>query len=149
MNTERISGGHSAAAQIMVLVTNLSFLLLIIELEIKSKDVGFEESCFVALVVLFIFFIIKNAKDFYDITIVDGEYLAVKNLFNRKKLYLTQPIYIEKGLLPFVFYLKQGTNRYYFFLGTNLLLPSIFTLEPEKALLLLKSKLEKLKHKTM
>ena len=108
-------------------------------------SVGLEELCFIALVFLFVCFIIKNATDFYDITIVGGEYILIKNLFKKTEIHSTQSVHVGKGILPFVFYLQQATNRYYFFLGTSLLLPSIFTLEPEKALILLKNKLDNIK----
>ena len=147
MNTERISGGHSAAAQVMVLVTNLSFLFFLIRLEIQSANVGLEELCFVLLIILFVVLIVKNAVDFYDISIVDDECITIKNIFTKKVLYPTEEISVRSGVLPFVFYIKQGESRYYFFLRTSLLFSSIFTLEPKKDLILLKKKIENIGHK--
>lgn len=137
----KISGGSARLGQTIIL---LLFLPIIIAVSygvlLKNSTTG--GLIFLSFLLLVMIIILRNIFSFGDLYL-DGKTITIKKLFNKKDKHKNDIVEIDKGLMPFTFYIEfKDSYRVYFLTEAIDILKQVVSSDPDRNLNTLKSKLD-------
>ena len=141
MTIYKISGGSAKVGQLMQLIFFVPFMLLLFYITLVNFSFGvllFFIIC--SAIMAFLFYIGLSYGDLY----LADDYLIIKKIFTSKKMDLSEIVEIDRGLLPFTYYIKFKNNSTVYFTSKLGDIPAIFfSMDPNQKLNEIKSFLHK------
>lgn len=133
METVKLSGGSARAGQLMLILFFTPVTLLVLYL-ILAKNASVNGLLFIIFFLSITTLILYIGFSYADLFISE-DYLIMKRIFNNKKKYLSEIQDIDRGLLPFSYYIKFKDNSSVKFTSKYTEVPKLFfSMDPDKGL---------------
>jgi len=141
MKTLKLSGGYARAGQLMLILFFTPVTLLLFYL-IFTKNVSVNGLLFLIFFLSITTLILYIGFSYADL-FVSEDYLIIKKIFNKKRMHLSEIQDIDRGLIPFSYYIKFKDNSKVKFTSKYTDVPKLFfSMDPDKGLKKIKDMLQ-------
>ena len=141
MKTLKLSGGYARAVQLMLILFFTPVTLLLFYL-IFTKNVSVNGLLFLIFFLSITTLILYIGFSYADL-FVSEDYLIIKKIFNKKRMHLSEIQDIDRGLIPFSYYIKFKDNSKVKFTSKYTDVPKLFlSMDPDKGLKKIKDMLQ-------
>jgi hypothetical protein len=141
MKTIKLSGGYARAGQLMLILFFTPVTLLLFYL-IFTKNASVNGLLFLIFFLSITTLILYIGFSYADL-FVSEDYLIIKKIFNKKRMHLSEIHEIDRGLIPFSYYIKFKDNSRVKFTSKYTDFPKLFfSMDPDKGLKKIKDMLQ-------
>jgi len=141
MKTIKLSGGSARAGQLM-LILFFTPITLFLSYVIFTKNVSVNGLLFLIFFLSIATLILYTGFSYADL-FVSEDYLIIKKIFNNKRMHLSEIQNIDRGLIPFSYYIKFKDNSRVKFTSKYTDVPKLFfSMDPDKGLKKIKNMLQ-------
>jgi len=141
MKTVKLSGGSARAGQLMLVLIFTPITLLLFYL-IFTKNASINGLLFLIFFLCIATLILYLSFSYADL-FVSEDYLIIKKIFNNRRIHLSEIKDIDRGLIPFSYYIKFKDNSKVKFTSKYTNIPKLFfSMDPDKGLNKIKDMLQ-------